>query len=472
MNNDGIDFKVNALAFNTLFDNRLKRFIDFYGGAGSSKSWSIAQWLVLEKFQKEEHIGILCVRKTRPAVKNSCWKIIKHWVKVLGCKVDENKTDLVITDKARNNFIQFIGCDDVEKVKSIEGINYVWIEETTELRRKDYMQLNLRARASNINSVKDKNGEYLLDKKNRKIPCINQLFITFNPVDPVKNKWLKRRTDLGSTSKRCIFKINHDENPFLSAEEHEQIENLINEDAEYDKIYRLGQWATPTAIIYSNWDIVKEWPNDIDSKYGLDFGFINPSALVEVKFTEDMTECWVRENLYKSKLTDPMLVRELAVIIENKSQLIIADSADPRSITQIRNAGFNCQPAIKGKDSVFFGIKSVQSIKVHIYYESTNLIEEFQTYKWKVNKDEEVMEGEPVKLKDHLVDALRYIVSRVKGYTKVDLVISDPDKIKDEQEEIDYDKMNKELTEAEKAEQTRQEELVLSEDDGNAWSSF
>ena len=460
-----IEFKVNRKPWDVLKNNQHKRFIDFYGGAGSSKSWTIAQWLVLEKFQKETNIGILCVRKTRPAVKNSCWKVVKHWLKILQCKIDVNKTDLIIRDKARNNFIQFIGLDDVEKVKSIEGINYVWIEEATELRRKDYMQLNLRARASNENMyIKVINNEEV------EFDCINQIFMSFNPVDPVKNKWLKTRTDRGSNKKLCVFLINYEDNPFLSKEECDEIEALVEQDAEYDKIYRLGQWATPTSIIYENWNITKEWPSDIESQYGLDFGFVNKSALVEVRFNEELTECWIREKLYESKLTDPMLVDRLNDSIENKSCLIIADSAEPKSITQIRNAEFNIQAAIKGKDSVFFGIKSVQALAIHIHFESTNLIEEFQTYKWKVNKDEEVMEGEPVKIKDHLMDALRYIISRVKGYTKAGLIVIDTDEKKKQKEAKDYNEMmNKDYTEEEIEEIERQEELLISEESA-AWS--
>ncbi len=464
-----IEFKVNAKPYNKLKRNRRKRFNFFWGGAASTKSWTIAQFLVLEKFQKEENIGILCVRKTRPAVKNSCWKIILHWIRILKCKVDINKTDLTITDIARNNFIQFIGCDDVEKFKSIENINYVWIEEATELRRKDFMQLNLRARAANKNTyvVKKKSGKKVRRKR------INQIFISFNPVDPVANRWLEKITIEGETAKRSMLHINHDDNPFLSKEEHDEIEALIDQDPEYNKIYRLGQWATPTALIYSNWDTVDYWPEEVDSQWGLDFGFVNPAGLVEVRFNEDLKECWVKERLYQSKLTNPMLIDKLEETLENKSQLMIADSAEPKSIMEIRNSGFNIQPVKKGPDSVRFGVKSVQSVRVHIYKESTNLIDEMRTYKWRMDKDENVIEGEPVKFKDHLVDALRYIISRVKGYVKVGLVVVDTQSKAEEREQKNLnDMLNKEYTKEEIAEHKRQAEMLASEDDDGVWTGF
>jgi len=408
-----MNIKVADKPYRFLQANRDKRFVYMYGGAGSAKSWSLDQYLILEILSKEKNIGILALRKTKPAVKTSCLTLTKYWLDKMDVPYSENKTEMTIT--VGSNFIHFDSIDDVEKKKSIEGINYIWLEECTEFAKKDVMQLNLRCRAANENGI-------------------NQLFFTFNPIDPIGNAWLKHLSDTAGThtakhtglKDSCVLSLVHGDNPFLSDQERAQIEELAEQDAEYDKIYRLGQWATPTNIIYERWDIVDSMPEQFDDTYwGLDFGYsTNPSALAELRFAGN--ELYERERLYEKGLTNPDLIIKLEEIIENKSQMIIADCAEPKTIQEIRNAGFNIIPCKKGKDSVRFGIAGVRSFNQHIEKESSNLIEEISGYKWKTDKDENVL-PEPVKFKDHFMDAIRYAVMHVKNTIMSDILIVEPE---------------------------------------------
>ena len=409
-----MDIQVADLPYKFLQDNKDKRFVYLFGGAGSAKSWSLAQYFLLEKIRAEKDIGILCLRKTKPAVKTSCLPLIKHWLTKTEIPYNENKTEMTLSFR-HNNFIKFDSIDDIEKKKSIEGINYVWLEEATEFRKNEIMQLNLRCRASN------KNG-------------LNQLYFTFNPVDPIGNAYLKNLSDNANTHisrvsgkhDSCVLRVTHTDNPFLSEEERNQIEELADQDDEYNKIYRLGQWATPTNIIYTNWDIVEEMPRRYDDIYwGLDFGYSsNPAALVELAFHGDK-DLFLRERLYRTGLTNPQLIGKMETIITNPNQDIIADCAEPKSIQEIRNAGFNnIKPCKKGTDSVRFGINTVKSYNLHITADSTNLIKEIRGYKWKVDKDDEPL-PEPLKFLDHALDAIRYACSFVKGVTKASLIVSE-----------------------------------------------
>jgi len=370
-----------------------------YGGAASGKSWAVALHLI-EKACTQSGIGVLCLRKVRPAVKTSCWRLIHHWLNHLEIPYEENKSDLVITLPNGSQFY-FDGVDNIEKKKSLEGINYVWVEEATEFTERETLQLNLRCRAEN------KYG-------------INKLYLTFNPVDPVKNKWLKDRSDRGDTNEQSVLKVTHRDNPFLAKEERDQIEALVEQDEEYDKIYNKGEWATPTSLIYNHWRIA-EAPESVDeTEYGLDFGYSsNPCALIELKFKGD--EVYLKEMLYQTGLTNPQLIEKLETRVASKGSKIIADSAEPKSIQEIKNAGFNIHPCTKGKDSVKHGIKAVKSFKVFIDPESGNLIREFSTYKWKVDKDQNVLD-EPVKFSDHACDAVRYVLSKRRATTGVSCI--------------------------------------------------
>ena len=408
--------------------NEDKRFLYLYGGAGSGKSYSLAQYLLFEKMRKNKGVGLLCLRKTKPAIRVSCLPLIKQWLNKANIPYRENKSDLRI-DLQNGNFIKFDSIDDIEKKKSIEGINYVWIEEATEFTKHEVMQLNLRCRAENPNGM-------------------NQLFFTFNPVDPIGNAWLKDLTDNANThiSKitgerdSAMEKVTHGDNKFLDEKERVQIEELANQDDEYNKIYRLGEWATPTNIIYENWDIVDGMPDSYDDLYwGLDFGFSStPAALIQLAFKGK--EVWLRQRLYRTGLTNPKLIERLNDIIENKNQHIIADSAEPKSIQEIRNDGFNILPCKKGADSVRFGIRSVKSFKMHVTKDSTDIVKELRGYKWKTEKDGEIVSPpEPLKVLDHSLDAIRYCISYVKGLTKAGLIVVD--ELKDEYDELkdEYD---------------------------------
>lgn len=400
--------------------NSGKRNNWLWGGASSSKSHTIAQYLVFEKFCKLHDIGILVVRKTRPAVKDSCWPLIHGYLDKGGVEYHENKTEMKI-ENTRRNFFTFDGLDNIAKKKSIEGINYIWIEELaglssdTRITKREYMLLNTICRNKSSNGA------------------INQIFTSFNPEDPLGNEWVALTTRLGDTAKIQLLHLNFDENPFLSDEEYRNIEDLADEDAEYDKIYRKGEWATPTQIIYTNWDVVQDMPEEYERKiWGLDFGYVNQTALVELRFIGN--EVYEKERLYQTNLTNPEIIQKLKEIIDkDKYEEIIADSEDPKTITEIANAGFNIHPCYKGKNSVREGIQAVKAFKCHITADSVNLKDEKQGYKWKQDRDKNPL-PEPVKFRDHLMDAERYGIMKVKGGVRAGVVI--PEDEKEDEDEL------------------------------------
>lgn len=388
-----------------------------WGGASSSKSHTIAQHLVFEKFCKLHNIGILVLRKTRPAVKDSCWPLIREYLDRGGIKYKDNKTELKIY--AGGNFFSFDGLDNIAKKKSIEGINYIWIEELAGL--------------SSDTRITER--EYkLLDTINRHKPAegaINQIFTSFNPEDPMGNKWVYLITKRGDTEDRQLLHINYDENPLLDDARRRRIEKLADEDEEYNKIYRKGEWATPTQIIYTNWDVVPDMPGEYEQRlWGLDFGYVNPTALVEIRIIGN--EVYEKEWLYQTNLTNPEIIQKLKDIIDkDRFEEIIADSEDPKTIIEISNAGFNIHPCYKGKNSVREGINTVKSLKIHITADSVNLREEKEGYKWKQDKDKNPL-PEPVKFRDHLMDAERYAIMKIRGGVRAGVAI-----IEDDKEDID-----------------------------------
>ena len=149
--------------------------------------------------------------------------------------------------------------------------------------------------------------------------------------------------------------------------------------------------------------------------FGLDFGFGgDPLALVEMK--EHNMKLWCKERIYEQGLTNTVLIRRLRDMGITGADTIYADSAEPKSIQELQDAGFNVVPAIKGPDSVRIGIKTVQGLTLYATEESNNLWMENREYKWKLAKDGVTTTTETVG-PDHLKDGIRYgyVTRKIKG---------------------------------------------------------
>ena len=365
---------------NFFLENENSEILLLYGGAGSGKSYSTAIWL-LEKALKERNKRFLITRKTLPSLKVSCLQLFRELLSKYNLSYEFNKSELEMV--INTNQILFKSLDNADKIKSAE-FNYIWAEETTELTHQDYLQLRLRLR--------------------RKNDLNNQIITTFNPIDQFH--WLK--TKVLDREKVSSFQSNYKMNPFLSKEYIEQLEGLAEVDENYYRIYALGEWGVLKNLIYSNWDTVTVLPEDYDEIiYGLDFGYINPTVLVEIRLKEN--EAWVQELIYQSRLTNSDLIELLKMKVDKNAQ-IYADSSEPQRIDEIYKAGFNIYPANK---DIKFGINKVKEYKLHILEDSTNTIKEIRSYKWREDKEGRILE-EPVKFNDHAMDAMRYALASLR----------------------------------------------------------
>lgn len=183
------------------------------------------------------------------------------------------------------------------------------------------------------------------------------------------------------------------------------------------QVYGLGQLGEVEGKIYKDWQII----DDIDhhaklERYGLDFGYSNdPSSLVAIYRLNGgyiLDEIFYLKGLSNKQIADNILNQQQA--------LVIADSAEPKSIDEIKRYGVNILPAEKGKDSVEHGIQLVQSQRISITKRSVNLIKEYRNYLWKTDKDGNIMVNPsvPEHTWSHSMDAIRYgMVSLIQRQT-------------------------------------------------------
>ncbi len=142
--------------------------------------------------------------------------------------------------------------------------------------------------------------------------------------------------------------------------------------------------------------------------YGLDFGYNEPTVLLHVKLDKYNKKIYINELLYRTGLTSNMLIRELKTLHLSAGAVIIADSARPEIIQDMK-ISFNVKPTAKGSNSVYYGILKVLEYEIYIVNSSKNTIFEVGNYKFKEDKDGNPT-NEPLQINDHAMDAMRYAV--------------------------------------------------------------
>ena len=391
-----LDEVINPKFYDLFFDER--PYLVMKGGAGSGKSVASAQKIlfrILMDYNKSFKHRFLALKKTAPFARRSLFPMFKDMIEEwnLNQICDVNKTNMVFTFN-NGSQIDVMGLDESEKVKSIAGVTGIFMEEATEFTYEDFMQLSLRMRG--------------------KIDTYYQIMAAFNPTS--KLSWLykefyenpERYGDLAT-----LHLSTYEDNLFLDEAYKEKLRSLGKRDYGWYRIYCLGEWGSLENIIYSNWKTVPSFPEEIkDISLGLDFGYNHPHALTQLGFTDE--GIFVKELLYKSRLTISRLIEQMKRIIPEGSEgqvtrntPIYCDNARPEAIQQIRQAGFNAIKVIKGNNSVKEGIDLVKQHDLMVTKDSINVINELTGYKWREDKDGNVFE-EPLKYKDDAMDSIRY----------------------------------------------------------------
>lgn len=346
------------------------RFVINIGGTRSSKTYSLCQLVVIYCLQHPNTI-VSIVRKSFPALRASVMRDVITILNEMGLYSQSlhNKTEHIYTFQ-NNSVIEFFSVDDEQKLRGRKR-NILWANEANELSFEEFNQLNFRT--------------------------TDKLYFDFNPSD--NYHWLY---DLINKKETLKIHSTYKDNPFLEQSIIKQIEDLINVDYEYYKIYCLGEQAVAKSTIYSHQQPYDDTPQTNDGViYGLDFGYNHPTALVKV--TKQENALYWEEVIYQSFLTTADLLNLFKTLNIDKTTEIVCDSARPEIIEELRRGGYNTRPAIK---NVKEGIDLIKSHRLYISRNSVNIWKEIKNYKWKTNGDRIL--DEPVKVNDDAMDAARY----------------------------------------------------------------
>ncbi len=343
------------------------------GGTRSSKTYSLCQLFIVKALNETGKVFTIC-RKTLPALKATAYRDVLNILKELELYSELNHNKSELSYMLNGNLLEFISIDQSQKIRGRKR-DYLWLNECNEFAYEDWQQLILRT--------------------------TGQIYLDYNPSDPYS--WIYEKV---ITRDDCTFiKSTYLANPFLDKDTIAEIERLKDLDPEYWRVYGMGEIGSVSTQIFRNFNLV----DDVQGKlvgFGLDFGFTNsPTALVEVRQLDD--SLYIRELLYEKRLTNTDLANKMKELGIDRTTEIVADSAEPKSIEEVYRQGFNIKPAKKGA-GIHLGIDIMRRYKLNITKDSLNAIKEFRSYKWATDKNGDVL-NTPVKVNDHLVDAVRYL---------------------------------------------------------------
>ena len=413
-----IQLNIDIKTFNKIYvkDGNLTdyscRFEAYYGSAGSGKSYFIACKLLIKALREKRRI--LVCRKYGTTLRNSVMQLFKEILteyKLIDyCNISDHNR---IYELPNGSQLIFLSLDDESKLLSLQNIDTIWVEETTEVEKEIFDQLNLRMRGK----AKDQ-----------------QIIFSFNPIS--RYHWLY---EFCVTNQPQSFKLIHStykDNRFLSKAYVDALEDMYRTNPRKAIVYCDGEWATdPDGLIFQN---VNTKPFNIDElmnnrnfeiRIGMDTGFIDSTAVVVCLVNQSTREFYVIKEIYKDRLSLDQIYTELDKTgILDLRKPIYVDSADQRAISFLKSKFVNVKPAIKGKGSIEAGISFLQNYIINIHPTCINIVKEFETYSYyKDPKTGRYVEDKYEKVYgDHAIDACRYAVCDL--YTKRQVTVSSKSK--------------------------------------------
>lgn len=395
-----------APSFDEVFfdvEQHLHTFYLLAGGRGSAKSSFVGGIRIPVSVMEDPNIHAVVIRKVGNTIKNSVLPQIVWGLEQLGV-LDKFRVKLSppeITYKKTGQKILFFGLDDPAKVKSIKlpfgYVGIVWFEELDQF--------------SGMEEIRN-----VLQSLLRGGPSY-QVFGTYNPPKS-RNSWVNEEI-LVDDPDRLVHHSTYLTVPrewlgpqFLAEAEKLKAKNEMAYRHEY-----LGEVTGTGGAVFEN---VKELPMNDELVgnfdrlyYGLDFGFaVDPLAFVSMYYDAKHEDLYVFDEIYQQKLTNSQAAKMIRKKADTRE--IIADSAEPKSIKEMRDCGLHINGARKGPDSVDHGVKWLQD-RAHIYIDKRrcpNTYREFISYEYERNRQGQFISAYPDK-DNHAIDAVRYGMERM-----------------------------------------------------------
>lgn len=396
-----LDKKLFAPKFYPYLFDYSNRFEFYMGSAGSGKSYFITQKLIIRAIN--EPIRILVCRKYATTIRQTVFSlfcdVIKKWK--LDKHVKINQSDYRITFLHNGSEIIFTGLDEETKLLSLNNIGSVFIEEVFEVEEELVEQLNLRMRGKTKNQ---------------------QIIMAWNPIS--QDSWLYDFTVTHPPQSSVFIHSTYKDNPFLSLDYIQSLEELQFRNPQKWRIYGLGEWGINTdGLVFRNWrkgeyDVQELAKKGWELRVGMDLGFVDPSTIVSSMFNAETSTIYVFDSWSESgcQLDEIKKALEKREWI-NRHTKIYMDSADARAIDYFRRQGYNAVQCLKGPGSVESRITFLQNNEIVVNEVSgQKLITELSNFSYIKDKKTGKYTEKTTHEYSHCIDGLGYAYSDI--YTK------------------------------------------------------
>ena len=363
---------------NKVFEHLLNdhnRIVVEQGGTRSGKTYNILLWIIFHYCEQNTGKIVTICRKAYPSLRASAMRDFMEILQRYGLYSESFHNKSTAEYHLNGNLVEFISLDQPQKIRGRKR-NLLYLNEGNELYYEDWQQLVFRT-----------DGRIIID---------------YNPSDT--HHWIY---DKVIPRDDCSFyQTTYLDNPFLDETIISEIERLRDTDEDYWRIYGLGERGSSRATIFQY--TIVEQVKGLPLSLGMDFGFTNdPTTLIQVYKEGD--NLYLNELLYHTNLTNQDIAEHFKALGLTRYDEVWADSAEPKSIEELHRMGWNVKGSEKGQDSVLAGIDILKRHKIFVTKTSLNLIKEFQNYKWKEDKNGNML-NQPIDAWNHAIDATRYAI--------------------------------------------------------------
>ena len=358
----------------------------FQGGTRSGKTYNIILWLIFGYAMKQTNKTITIFRATYPALRATVMRDFFDILETYNLYEDQAHNKSNSEYKLNNNLFEFVSIDQPSRLKGRKR-HIAFINEANECSYESFNQILFRTESN--------------------------LILDYNPSD--EYSWIYSKV---KTRNDAFFNITtYKDNRFLSPDIVKEIERLKDTDADYWRVYGLGQVGRNRATIFTYLEVDKIPAEANFIAGGLDWGFVNdPSCLVFSYVYQD--NLYIDELFYSYGLTNRDIKDKFVELGITRQIEIFADSAEPKSIDELHRYGYNVKAAQKGRDSINMGIDLLKRYKLHITSRSMNTLKEFKNYKWQEDKNGTLL-NVPIQKNDHSIDSVRYSIIKKLARPKV-----------------------------------------------------
>lgn len=381
-----------------------KRIRIVQGGTSAGKTIAIVLYLI-DLANKYDNLSISIVAESTPHLKRGAMRDFLNIMREQDYYVESGwaKADKVYTFE-NGSYIEFFSADSADKMRGSRR-DVLFINECNNVAYLAYEQLEVRTR--------------------------RMIILDYNPVQEF---WV--HTEVMPSTDNDFIILTYKDNESLEQSIITSIESRKHNE-NWWRVYGMGLVGSLEGQIYPEWAEIEEIPPEARlERYGIDFGFTNdPTAIVavyrynegfiidEIAYGTGMHNIDIANALRRHENLEPAIAQNSYT--GRTTTLAIADSAEPKSIDDIKRHGVSITGSTKGTDSVRFGIDVVQNQKITLTKRSTNIRKEQRNYLWKLDKNGKSL-NVPEHEFSHSMDAIRYVINELVAKPKIRVFTNKP----------------------------------------------